>query len=122
MNEVLETLAAAQHLEGEAKKRAYADAVEQAKRLFPDFAGATERHQQQLQSDRHVSPLEKSDGAVFEAVFAQVPGLSRAYGAVTAPLHATQPLQSYPEVPSLPDQCEYWGHELRFDSDLGRQI
>ena len=116
VGQLVDKLDRAHSLQGQERRAAYGEALEVAQQLFPDLSEAAERHQRQLLSGERLSPFETSGRKVFEQVFGEVTGLSRAYGAMTAKLYARQP------VPSLPDQREYWGTELRFDSDLGRQL
>ena len=116
--QLVEKLNRAHNLQGQERRAAYGETLEVAKQLFPDFAGAAEKHKGQLLSQEHVNPLETSEREVFEQVFEEVPGLSRAYGAMTAQLYA----ESRQPVLSLPASIEYWGMEIRCDSNLGRQL
>ncbi len=116
--QLVERLNRAHNLQGQERRATYDEALKVAKQLFPDFAGAAEKHKGQLLSLEYVNPLETSEREVFEQVFEEVPGLSRAYGAMTAQLY----VESRRPVPSLLDQREYWGTKLRFDSDIGRQL
>lgn len=116
--QLVEKLDRVQGLRRLERRVAYGEALEFAKQLFPELSVPIERHKRQLEDREQLSPLDGADRETFKCIFEQVPGLSKAYGAATASLYAGYK----PSVQFLPDQTEYWGAELRFDSDLGRQL
>lgn len=82
VEELTAKLEAAQKMAGLSRKEAYNEALDDAKRLFPDFARAVACHLNAVSKGERLSPYKTPTADVFRRVFESVPGLSRAYGFV----------------------------------------
>ena len=116
--QLVERLGRVHDLPKQERRYAYGKVLGIARQLFPDFSGAVEMHRKLLKIRGHINPLDGPDRKTFERVFEQVPGLSKAYEMLISQAY----LNSRQTPNFVPNQMEYWGTEVRFDSDLGRQL